>query len=136
MSRGLRNNNPGNIENSPVTWQGEVKPSKDARFKQFRTIGHGYRAMFVLLNNYQKLYRLDTIEKMITRWAPPVENDTAAYIDAVSKWSGVSPTSRITATNKDVMIPIVAAMSRMENGVPAVMNQVEEGWDLFMNQKK
>jgi hypothetical protein len=29
------------------------------------------------------------------------------------------------------MVPIVAAMSEIENGVPANINEVEEGWRLF-----
>lgn len=40
--------------------------------------------------------------------------------------------AHITSTNRDTMIPFVAAMSRMENGVPANMPDVEEGWKLFI----
>ena len=29
------------------------------------------------------------------------------------------------------MIPVVAAMSRVENGTPARMDEVRAGWDLF-----
>lgn len=38
MSRGLRNNNPGNIRNSSTVWIGEVTPSNDKSFKQFKSI--------------------------------------------------------------------------------------------------
>ena len=41
----------------------------------------------------------------------------------------------ITATNRDVMVPIVAAMSRVENGKDAVMADVEAGWKLFMQNR-
>ena len=40
--------------------------------------------------------------------------------------------SRITATNRDVMVPVVAAMSFVENGVEAKMSDVQSGWDLFI----
>lgn len=133
MSRGLRNNNPGNIRQNSDNFLGEIKPSADPAFKQFESIEYGYRAIFVTLNTYQKKYGLSTIRTMISRWAPPKDhNDTEAYIRAVSAESGVPENSRITSTNKDVMVPIVAAMSRVENGVTANITEVQRGWDLFM----
>lgn len=132
LPRGLRNNNPGNIRLSSTRYLGEVD-STDSAFKQFKTMAHGYRAMFVLLHTYQKRYRLNTIEDMVSRYAPAVENHTKAYIDAVSEWSGVPATSRITTTNGDIMVPVVAAMSRVENGVFANMDDVAKGWDMFIS---
>lgn len=46
--------------------------------------------------------------------------------------SGVPADSRITATNRDVMVPVVAAMSFVGNGVEAKMSDVQSGWDLFI----
>ena len=69
-ARGLRNNNPGNIRINNDLFQGEVRPSEDKSFKQFTTMAYGYRAMFKILSNFLKNYKLDTIRKMITRWAP------------------------------------------------------------------
>lgn len=130
-SRGLRNNNPGNIRLSNARYLGEVD-STDSAFKQFKSMAYGYRAMFVLLHTYQRKHHLNTIAEMISRYAPAVENHTEKYIQAVSDWSGVPATSRITATNGDIMVPIVAAMSRVENGVFAHMPDVVEGWDMFI----
>ena len=132
MPRGLRNCNPGNIRINGVRYQGEVQPSADKAFKQFKTMAYGYRAMFVVINTYQRRYGLDTITKIISRYAPASENHTQAYIDAVAEASGVPATSRITTTNADIMVPIVAAMSRVENGVKANIREVEEGWRLFI----
>lgn len=131
--RGLRNNNPGNIRQSSVRYTGEVQPSKDGAFKQFQSMEFGYRAMFVLLHTYARKHGINTIEGMISRYAPATENHTQKYIDAVSEWSGVPSTSHLTTTNAEVMIPIVAAMSRVENGVEAVMAEVEKGWQMFIN---
>ena len=133
IARGLRNNNPGNIRLNGVTYEGEVVPSKDRSFKQFQSMEYGYRAMFVVLHTYARKHGINTIEGMISRYAPASENHTQKYIDAVSEWSGVPGTSHITTTNADVMIPIVAAMSRVENGVPAVMTDVEAGWKMFIH---
>lgn len=130
--RGLRNNNPGNIRKGGVPYQGEIVPSKDDAFRQFTTMAYGYRAMFVVLHTYQRKYGISTIADMIIRYAPAIENHTTKYIRAVSEASGVPATSHITTTNGDVMIPIVSAMSKVENGVPAELSEVEQGWKLFI----
>ena len=75
------------------------------------------------------------LPRMISRWAPETENATENYIKTVSYRSGTPPDSRITATNRDVMVPIVAAMSRVENGEDAVMADVEAGWELFIQNR-
>lgn len=136
MSRGLRNNNPGNIRQSGTKYAGEVRPSRDRAFKQFETMAYGYRAMFMLLYTYQKRHGLNTIRQMIGRYAPPVENHTDAYIDTVARRSGIGADTRITTTYGDVMIPIVSAMSYVENGVPAVAADVRAGWELFIKSIK
>nr|DAO74572.1 MAG TPA: virion protein [Caudoviricetes sp.] len=134
MSRGLRNLNPGNIRKSNTRYQGEVMPSRDTAFKQFRTMAWGYRAMFVLLDSYsRKGYR--TIRQMITRYAPPVENYTENYIRRVAAWSGIDADKPLDTHDRKTMISVVAAMSRMENGVPAVLPDVEAGWTLFITHK-
>ena len=66
MSRGLRNNNPGNIEKNRDKFQGEIIPSQDKRFKQFKSMAYGYRAMFVTQQTYLKEYKRDTVKKIIT----------------------------------------------------------------------
>lgn len=132
--RGLRNNNPLNIEKTKGgnPWQGEIVPSADSRFAQFKSMAYGYRAAFKLLNNYQRNYGIDTIRKMISRWAPSNENYTHNYVKAVSERSGVPADVRVTTTNRDVMVPIVSAMSFVENGIETRMSDVEAGWELFI----
>lgn len=129
-ARGLRNNNPGNIRKSKDLFLGEIRPSADKSFKQFENMAYGYRAMFRILGNYVRHYKLDTLEKVITRWAPPKENNTKNYIKSVSEWSGVDKDSKVWIDNRQQMCSIVAAMSRMENGVKANMSEVEQGFDL------
>lgn len=131
MSRGLRNCNPGNIRQSRSNFKGEVRPSRDSAFKQFKSMAYGYRAMFVLLNSYHKRYGLTTIREMISRWAPPSENFTEGYIRLVSERSGISADAQVDSRSECDMVPIVAAMSEIENGVKAAMNDVYEGWKLF-----
>jgi hypothetical protein len=136
LPRGLRNNNPGNIRiSSAVTFTGEIQPSKDNAFKQFSTIAYGYRAMFVLLYTYYSKYGLNTISKMINRWAPPTENVTSSYIANVSNYTGINKDTILSAHDGARMQKIVAAMSRIENGVMAVDSEVRAGFLLQSNWK-
>lgn len=131
MSRGLRNCNPGNIRNSKTKWQGEVIPSQDKEFKQFKSMAYGYRSMLKLLKNYSNLYKCNTIRKMISRWAPPSENNTEAYIKAVSESTAILPDAILNVDDKDTMCRLASAISRVENGVPAAMSEIKAGWDLL-----
>lgn len=130
MSRGIDNCNPGNIRLSKVFYRGEVQPSQDAAFKQFSSMEWGYRAMFVLLDTYARRYGLNTIRGMISRYAPPSENNTEAYIAAVCEWTGITADEVLDTRSRRDMVPIVVAMSRIENGLPALRPQVEKGFDL------
>ena len=120
MSRGIDNCNPGNIRRSRVSYKGEVHPSQDKAFKQFESMEWGYRAMFVLLDTYRVRYGLCTLR----------ENHTALYIDAVSDVTGIDPDEPLNTRCREDMVPVVAAMSRVENGCPAIRGEVERGFDL------
>ena len=128
--RGLRNRNPGNLRRSGTRFLGEVSPSLDPEFKQFSTMAWGYRAIFVLLDTYRKR-GLRTLRAMLTRYAPPVENDTGAYLRTVAARSGVAPDTPVDTADGPTMRPIVAAISGVENGVPALPDEVAAGWALF-----
>ncbi len=132
-TRGLRNNNPGNIRVSTTAWQGEVEEfeKKDSIFEEFKDMAHGYRALLKLLQNYRKLYGLQTITEIIGRWAPPIENNTAGYISRVCKEMGVDASYVPNINDKEVMCSLAAAISQVENGVPAVMLDIEAGWNLL-----
>ena len=130
LPRGLRNNNPGNIRRNSDVFQGE-KTSSDKEFKQFKSMAYGYRAIFKILSNYYRNYKLDTIRKMIGRWAPENENDTDAYIKAVSDYAGIPTDDSINVNDREQMIRIVAGMSKVENGREADMSDVIAGWNLL-----
>ena len=131
MSRGLRNNNPLNIRINGDKFQGEIIPSRDKAFKQFESMAYGYRAAFVTLGTYLSKYGRNTIKKIITAWAPPEDNnDTVAYINAVSRYSGISPDHVLTAQDGDLYKLIVAGMSGVENGQRAQWKDVEAGFKL------
>ena len=132
MSRGLRNNNPGNIRLGSFCYKGEKAESSDTAFRQFESIEWGYRAMFVLLHTYAKKYGCHTIRQMINRYAPPIENHTDNYIRRVAYATHLSPDEEISTTDAATMTAVVAAMSEVENGVKADMTEVWRGWELFI----
>ena len=114
MSRGIRNNNPGNIRSGPSQWQGMSAVQTDDEYIQFDDPVYGIRAMARLLQNYQANYELNTIRGIISRWAPAHENPTDAYITNVSRTVGVLPDQRINV--RDRMEPLIKAIILQENG--------------------
>jgi len=58
----------------------------------FESMAYGWRAAFVILcKTYYGKYKLKTIRALITRWAPPKENNTEAYIRRVTDRIGIGP---------------------------------------------
>ena len=132
MSRGLRNNNPGNIRLGNFRYKGEKTKSSDSSFRQFEGMEWGYRAMFMLLHTYAKKWSCRTLRQMINRYAPPTENHTENYIRRVAYATHLSPDEEISTTDAAIMVAVVAAMSEVENGVKADMAEVWRGWELFI----
>lgn len=130
--RGLRNLNPGNIRRSKTRYKGEKSDSTDAAFKQFESLEWGYRAIFMLLHTYRVRGYGDTIAKMIARYAPPSENNTEAYISRLCQVTDIPRDMPLDTLNPEQMIPIVCAISAVENGVDADVDVVTKGWELFM----
>ena len=95
LPRGIRNNNPLNIRLSSDRWQGQVLPQRgsgEGAFCVFESMAYGWRAAFVILcKTYYGKYKLKTIRAIITRWAPPKENNTEVYIRRVTDRIGIGP---------------------------------------------
>ena len=74
----------------------------------------------------------NTISQIIARYAPPVENNTDGYIARVERSSGIDRDMPLDTLSAEQMIPVVCAMSAVENGVAADLTAVEEGWQMFV----
>lgn len=129
--RGLRNCNPGNIRITGDKWQGLRPTQTDKEFFQFTEMKWGYRALIRSLQTYREKHGCKTIADFINRWAPPVENNTNGYIQRVCKEMEVPTTYVPDVNDKDTMCAFAAAISQVENGVPAVMADVLAGWELL-----
>ncbi|TYY07932.1 hypothetical protein FCH01_014740 [Klebsiella pneumoniae] len=125
--RGVRNNNPGNLEaSSSNPWIGQT--GSDGRFAKFETPEHGIRALGRNLISYQR-QGIDTVGEIINRWAPPSDNnDTAAYIKAVCAQLGVTANQPLDASNPDTLQALCAAIIKHENGTqPYSSDQLSTG---------
>lgn len=113
LSRGLRNNNPGNLRASGIKWKGAAGIDS-ANFVVFSSLDYGIRAMLIdLASKYKR--GLNTITKILTVYAPPSENNTPAYIDFVSKMTGIAPNEDIKPIPAN-LAKIALAMIYVENG--------------------
>lgn len=128
-SRGIRNNNPGNIRKSATKWAGQVADElqKDPAFVIFLDPKYGIRAMAKILKTYFSR-GTDTIREVISTWAPATENDTRAYIASVANKMGMSPDQRLSALDLPKLIP---AIIQHENGSqPYSPEKIQEGISL------
>lgn len=113
LTRGERNNNPGNIVKSNNPWLGKIA-GNDSRFETFSSPQYGIRALAKLLTNYIGDGH-DTIRKIITRYAPALENDTNGYIASVVRQTGISADTVLSA-DPDILNALVPAIIQHENG--------------------
>ncbi|WFG77621.1 peptidoglycan lytic exotransglycosylase [Escherichia virus LS2] len=112
-TRGIRNNNPGNIRVSKDQWEGMT--GDDGAFVTFDSPESGVRALGKNLLSYGR-QGYDSIEKIINRWAPPNENDTKAYIDSVVAATGIPATQSLDLSNPDTLSALAQAISFHETG--------------------
>ena len=126
MTRGIRNNNPLNIRHSADRWQGARIEQTDKSFVQFESMAYGYRAAWKVLESYWKHFSRQrqpfTVRNIISRWAPPEENDTEAYIKNVLSMASIGgkekllPPSNVLSYGR--LSRMVSAMTCIECGIP------------------
>lgn len=112
--RGIRNNNPGNVRLTGTKWQGMAATQTDGAFIQFIAPEWGIRAIARILKTYVGI-GIGTVRGIITRWAPPIENNTDAYVNAVAASVGIAPDAHVDLDAH--MAAIVKAIIKHENGV-------------------
>lgn len=135
LPRGIRNNNPGNIRYG-ANWQGLNPDGKkiDPAFCVFTAPVYGIRALAKVLTNYKKIHNLNTVRQIISRYAPPNENQTTAYIQSVAKQLGVYPDTIIDIEERGVLTVVIKAVIRMENGIQPYSDEIiQQGIELCQN---
>lgn len=138
-TRGVRNNNPGNIDyNVRNQWQGQLAPDPtiEKRFARFDTPENGIRALAKLILAYRGKdgmpgvggAGIDTVREVINRWAPGVENDTESYVKAVAAGVGVQPNQTVDLRNFRTLIALTTGIIKHENGsLPYDLAVIAEG---------
>lgn len=113
--RGLRNNNPGNIESGRFAATVQGFEGSDGRFARYATPEQGIQAADKLLQTYAGR-GLNTVAGIVNRWAPPTENNTGAYVASVARELGVDPNQPLDMGNWETRQKLIAAKIRVENG--------------------
>lgn len=118
--RGLRNYNPGNLVRTDprAGWLGALADRflTDPRFEQFTAPLYGLRALAVTLRNYQERDGCRTPDDIVRRFAPAVENDTAAYVACVAQALGMASDHPVDLRDADLMAAAIKAIVKHENG--------------------
>lgn len=129
--RGVRNNNPGNIDRTTIKWKGMSPVQSDARFITFVAPEWGFRAIArILLGDFHE--GQNTVHSLINEWAPPTENDTGAYVKAVAKAVGVGIDEPFNVPAK--LPQLLDAIARHENaGYRYPPDVILKGIDLEKN---
>lgn len=127
----MKNNNPFNIRrNINNDWVGKVNDNTGP-FEQFISMKYGIRAGLKLLINYYNNYELNTIEKIITKFAPPTENDTEGYIKFVCAKTGYAHDQVIDLNNKTTLLSVAKQILKMESNINATNDQLNAAYDLI-----
>lgn len=109
-TRADRNNNPGNIEDGHFARSQPGYAGGDGRFARFSSPEAGAAAQTRLIQGYIAGGR-NTIASIVAKYAPGHENNTGAYIAAVSRATGIAANQRLSQADAVV---VAHAMSRHE----------------------
>ena len=135
LPRGIRNNNPGNIRHgeSSLVLNPDAR-NIDSAFCVFTAPVYGIRALAKVLVNYKRIHGLNTVRQIVSRYAPPNENQTTAYIQSVAKQLGVYPDTVIDIEERGVLTVFIKAIIRMENGIQPYSDElIQQGIELCQN---
>lgn len=112
--RGIRNNNPGNLQFANQEGA-TLEQGANPRFARFETPEAGIQALDHQLQLYGQR-GLNTVSSIMQRYAPPSENNTGQYAATVARAMGVSPDQPIDLGNPMVRQHLSDAIIRFENG--------------------
>ncbi|WP_238925093.1 hypothetical protein [Achromobacter insuavis] len=124
-ARGIRNNNPGNL--NFVGQRGATREGGEGRFAKWKTAREGLQA----LANQLRLdgsRGLDNLRSLISKYAPPGENNTEGYIQFLSGFMGIDPNERFDVqTDPAALSMLMRGIIQHENGYnPYSRDQIDE----------
>ena len=123
----IAKNNIFNIRAGKAQWLGMTGTRRG--FVEFDTQEHGIRAWLVLMRNYRQKYGCKTIRQIVTRFAPPSENQTKQYIRFCCQ--GVMLDADCALTSLTDYAFLGKYMARMETGTAVTANEILEVMNKF-----
>ena len=123
----IAKNNIFNIRAGKAQWLGMTGTRRG--FVEFDTQEHGIRAWLVLMRNYRQKYGCRTIRQIVTRFAPPSENNTERYIKFCCQ--GVMLDADCALTSLTDYAFLGKYMARMETGTAVTVNEILEVMNKF-----
>ncbi|CAB4127821.1 hypothetical protein UFOVP96_14 [uncultured Caudovirales phage] len=100
---------------------GNIRPvGSSTGFQQYATPEEGIKAVDDQLRIYGTKHKINTLRGVISRWAPPSENDTEAYIKNVSQKTGLNPDEEIDLTNPTIRHIISGPIILQEKGLKTI----------------
>ena len=134
--RPWRNANPGDLRTLPAgqMWDGQAGTDygRGGPFAIFSNRTMGWRALAVCLLTYFQRYGLNTIDGIIDRYAPPLENNTAAYKALVSKQLGIKLDEKTDLRRQPVLLAFVSAIALAEGSARIQWDEAEKNSGVIM----
>lgn len=128
--RGIRNNNPGNLNFVGQAGASLERGVLNPRFAAFPTMTDGIHALRAQLLRYGTAGD-DTISRIIKKYAPKNENDTDRYQQYLSSQLGVRAGAHLDLQNPRIMRSLIAGISTFENGRGQLsMDEIDQGLGL------
>lgn len=115
---GMSRNNPWDLLPEHVPWFGLAAAQPDDGPLAFATLDDGIRAGILLCYTYQDRAWNSPVS-FITRFSPPPENPTEAYIANVCQWTGFRWDVPLDFHDPKILIPWARAIWRQEQGAAA-----------------
>ena len=118
----IAKNNIFNIRATGTKWQGQTGTKRG--FVEFESQEKAIRAWLILMRTYRRKHGCKTIRTVVTRFAPPQDNnDTALYIRQMEEWTGVLEADERLFGCFDYCL-LAVAMALKETGTRIFTNDV------------
>jgi hypothetical protein len=116
-------NNIGNLRATSIAWNGKGSPHNG--FETFDTPANGAAAMFNNLRSYIAANPDMTVSQAIYKWAPPSENNSAAYVERVKQGF---PSKKVEGVDPSLKLKDVLADPELAAKLLTVMGHHEKGY--------
>jgi hypothetical protein len=116
---------------------GNIRPVGGTGFVQHQTYEEGIKAIDDNLKAYGSKHGINTIRGVISRWAPPSDNnDTEAYIRNVSQKTGIKPDEKIDLSNPVIRHILSGPIILQEKGVKSFLPKQDQQSNQQLSQQQ